>query len=540
MMSMKMQAKAHMAADKSKQEHKDKANKKHHAGPARMSAAQRKTRLDMNLSMEDYETQLAREQNERQEDHKHQVPNKLPNHIQDELHKIESTQYESDEDYDEESLHNKKTMQESVFDRLDTSYSCMPMTQEEQHACESILSRSTHSVLSLMPNHHIDKNGVLRGFRFECHADEKATVLPICKDMFHLIAMYECKQKQKQSRNYFSNPESTDTAQAVSSIMHPQAINIINELDECKHKLQEYLKSMHTLQQSVHTASFDCIRDEISSTRYTQHIPDKRIWSTTQPCRLSLCHAYVRTHQKDAIEHKLFIVVSGYLKIACEELENLWQDSHAHVTCKDFVQSEECHWLRLATMRNHNRIAYEVAKLLNLQIESCSDLDDPNQQQKMAIPTTSTFKTDICLTMDNRVQMVDMGCFLNKSSNGVLFEMFASEGYWLFTGAKDYASEYVYGHIAERDRRMNCFPSQTIQFHRRFRTQQMANVIKIRKARYPMSMYEADTKSNSQLKEDELYFFPHEAFMQKLQMLGFDRNDNILHLMPILSHEDVR
>ena len=77
-----------------------------------------------------------------------------------------------------------------ALERLDCTCARGPLTREELYACENVLSRSKNSLLFLLPNHHIDHTGLLRGFKFECHAEERATVMPIGKEMFDLIAMY--------------------------------------------------------------------------------------------------------------------------------------------------------------------------------------------------------------------------------------------------------------------------------------------------------------------------------------------------------------
>tara|TARA_Y100000389_G_scaffold192889_1_gene220941 strand:+ start:26605 stop:28050 length:1446 start_codon:yes stop_codon:yes gene_type:complete len=427
---------------------------------------------------------------------------------------------------------------ETFLSRLELKYACNPTSPEELNACENVLSKSMHSVIQLLPNHHIDSNGFLRGFKFECHAEEKATVLPIGKDMFDLISMYECKQPT------FDNKMASD-------VIHPDAMRIFNNLVELKEKLKEFMtdfdvNDVRVGQEDGHSkakpASFDCIRDEISSTKYTQQVPDKRTWRESKPNRIGLYHAYVRSHKKDAIEHKMFIVVSGYMHIACEELENLWQDSHSHLSCRDFIQSEECHWLRIATLRNHNRVALQLSQMLQLKLETRLDMDDPSGRQYMAMPTTFSFKTDMYVTDNGRSEVVDSGCFLNRGRNGILFEMFESEGYWLFTGPKDYASDSVYGSISERSKHMNCFPTRTITFSANYVVKKYANVVKVcpqqgsgkRIIFNPTaSNYEDHMCAHNQ--ESRFYYFPNTEFMQTIEQIGFDRNDSVLHLMPILS-----
>ena len=427
----------------------------------------------------------------------------------------------------ENTIKSKETVMNSddntcSLARLECTCARGKLTAEELHAADNVLSKSVNSVLFLLPNHHIDHTGLLRGYKFDCHAEERATVLPFNKEMFDLIAMYECKIPKNLHPGH--------------SRVNPHAMRIFNNHESCQAMIKAYMDSYDCSLPSsnkIKHALFDCIRDEISSTRFTQQVPDKRTWRTSKPARVGLFHAYIRTHRKDAIEHKMFIVVSGCLKMACEELENIWQDIHDKVSCKNFVESEECHWLRIATMRNHNRIAYDIAKILDLKVETRLDLDDPSRKQYMALGTTYSFKSDMYVTDNEHVQVVDMGCFLNRSHNGILFEMHGNEGYWLFTGPKDYASDYTYGLIAEQTKHMNFFPTQTLAFNMHYTVQNYSNVVKVLDTAVDSETVLTD--SENEIKTGKrFYYFPDEDFMKTLEHLGYNRNDSVLHLMPII------
>ena len=177
---------------------------------------------------------------------------------------------------------------------------------------------------------------------------------------------------------------------------------------------------------------------------------DREVWDEQVPRKVGLYHAFVRPHMKDSIEHKLFIVVSGSLPFLDEEFHSLWQDCNTFTTCEQLLKSEELQWFRSATLRNHNRVAARLADALGLPIRCFIDTEDPTGHKRSAHPTTMTMKNDIDIDLHTRrVHVVDGGCFLHKSINGVLFEMHASEGFWLFTGPPDHASYNIYGTISE-------------------------------------------------------------------------------------------
>lgn len=378
--------------------------------------------------------------------------------------------------------------------RIDSKYACRPLTDEELQACESAVSESRHSVLHALPNHHIDALGHQRGFLFECSPKDRVAAMPIGSDMFALSCLYECRPKGGRKPG-----------------LHRDALRIFNEITYCEEALANYISEM-----DIHPelpAAFDCICQN-SGSRYTQRRADERPWRPSVPARVGIFHAFVRTHRKDAIEHKLFICVSGHLHVACEELHNLWQDLRTHnMTCDAFVESEECHWLRRATARNHGRIAHDVAELYGLDVDTSIDVESASQGVRIAMPVVSTYENDMHFDRDNgRLHVADYAALLRRSENGVLFQMFPSEGFWLFQGPKDYACDLVYGTINERDRRIPVLPARTMHTSRAHSTPS-GHVVRV---------------------EDNSWVFPDKQFTHELERLGFNRDDGTVHLMPVV------
>ena len=126
----------------------------------------------------------------------------------------------------ERGAEQKDDASASTLSRLETTFARGPLTKDELFACDNVLSKSINSMLFLLPNHHIDPTGLLRGFKFECHAEERATVLPLSKEMFNLVAMYECKVPK--------------TFSASRTTLHPHAMRIFNTQAEYELKLKQY------------------------------------------------------------------------------------------------------------------------------------------------------------------------------------------------------------------------------------------------------------------------------------------------------------
>lgn len=432
-----------------------------------------------------------------------------------------------------------KTHLSDLADRIDVSYSSRRLLKEELDACESALANSKHSILKILPNHHIDVHGELRGYMFQCHAEEKAEILPICKDMFNLTAAYECVIPSKY--------EESNVA------FHPDALRIVNDTKHFHTTLSTLTSSLQSAM--CKTAKFDCICEHVSDDTFMHHTPDVRQWAPSLPSRIGLYHAFVRTNTKDKIQHKLFIVVSGCLRSACEEFQNIWHDCKQHLSCSDFVSSEEAGWLREATLRNHNRLAYEFAQSMQLTVHSCLDYQDASDSEMMALPCSINFKNDMRLVPNSQlVQIVDSGCFLPDTTNGVLFEMFKSEGYWLFCGPHDFATGIMFGTICEKAKSFPCMPNMCVRLHHRYSVSAVnmfASVVEthtgintdddINDETYD-DTYDnrANATNNNERRQTdgshtEHYLFPDEAFMTDICKLAFERNDGVIHLMPIIA-----
>jgi hypothetical protein len=307
-------------------------------------------------------------------------------------------------------------------------------------------------------------------------------------------------------------------------------------MDEYRQKLAALVDELRT--HTTRVPSFACMVDDNEDEAlnedelvFTKHSCDRDVWDDQIPRKVGLYHAFVRPHTKDSIEHKLFIVLSGSLPFLDEEFHRLWQDCNTFATCEQLLESEELQWFRSATLRNHNRVAASVSDALGLPVRCFIDTEDPTGQRRSAHPTTMTMKSDIDIDLaTRRVHLVDGGCFLHKSYNGVLFEMHASEGFWLFTGPPDHASYNTYGSIFNFHSDMTCFPTTTLKYHEKF----------------PARGTVVTTEHGGQASSDTIFertdaaqvetLFPDENFMRKCEALGFNRNNAIVSLMPLLTY----
>jgi hypothetical protein len=392
-----------------------------------------------------------------------------------------------------------------------------PLTDNERGACEAALHLSQHTKIELLPNVHINEKMELGGFHFEGAGCDTANVLPITNKLFDCIVAYEVSNEMHTSFN-------------------DKVLHVLLNMDEYKQKLGALMAELKG--NTARVPAFSCMVDDNDDEAhnddelvFAKNSCDREVWDEQIPRKVGLYHAFVRPHTKDSIEHKLFIVVSGSLQFLDEEFHRLWQDCNSFTTCEQLLESEELQWFRSATLRNHNRVAARVSDALGLPVRCFIDTEDPTGLRRSAHPTTMTMKSDIDVDLTTRrVHLVDGGCFLHKSTNGVLFEMHASEGFWLFTGPPDHASYNTYGTIFNFHKDMTCFPTSTLRYHEKFLPR--GTVVSTQHGGEHMKDTIFERKDVAQVET----LFPDENFMRRCEALGFNRNNAIVSLMPLLTY----
>jgi len=406
--------------------------------------------------------------------------------------------------------------------RVVWSYCNSALWQEEIEAATNAVSQSPHTKIVVMPNHNLNLDGEMGGFLFSAHPQDSASVLPVGKRMCAGVSMYECILREEQQP------------------FNAQVLHVVNNLPRYRAALREYVQTLRDSE--VQPASFECIpvRDRSTVDVDTETELDinvlqpreQHVWRSELPDKVGLYHAYSACGGAAVREHKLYIVVSGCLTHAAEELHNLWQDTKHSITCAEFVQSEELQWLRMATQRNHNRIAADLASIFDLDVPTTLDLDDPTGERRMLYPTTSTLHNDLvhCEHTD-RVKLTDCACLPENSTNGILFEMYSAEGFWLYHGPRDFSNCNSYGSEFACTGPDSAFPTKTCRFNERFKASMRADVVHI-----PRSSSDDTLRPAGVTDDTNQFLYPSESFMRVLQRLGFNRNDGITHLMPLVCY----
>jgi hypothetical protein len=412
---------------------------------------------------------------------------------------------------------------------LDLRHELTPLSLQERDAAKNILGSSRHTKLTMMPNHGMNISGELEGFAFTCASDDPASVLPLTKSSMSTTAIYECLQDNGASYLRLTS----DVAGATRTLAE-----IISALDQ---------------QQVSEPLSLDCMPD-MDFAALTQHtFKDQRTWSENVPAKIGVYHCFMRASAQNMREHKIFIVVSGSCRQASEELYNMWLDARDHITAGQFIACAEVDWLRKATLRHHNRLAARVAQALNLPVRLIEDINSVDSVS-MLLPTTNCVTRDIAPARGG-VLVTSDAVVLDACKSGVVFDCFATEGFWVFTGPRDMSSYRTFGTEFKVTGADQCFPTRTVRYHRLFTTRDKSNVVTPYGRRVTSfdSGYEmrwgildherGDALAHGQMLDHVFYqnacsdmtgfLFPHSAFMQILANLGFNPNDGITNLMPI-------
>jgi hypothetical protein len=385
-----------------------------------------------------------------------------------------------------------------------------PLTAQELDAARNCVSASQHTKLTLLPNHALNPDGELEGFVFECCAEDPASVLPLTKATFATTAVYEC----------LPDPGAFLELSANAARAAAELLEVVRSLE---HDPAEPLR-------------FDCMPDWDNP---AAQLKDQRPWRESVPAKIGVYHAFMRTTAQNMREHKLFIVVSGHCRHASEELYNLWLDARETISARQFIECAELDWLRKATLRHHNRLAARVAKRLGLSVRYLDDVDAVTSTSAL-LPTTSCVCRDIALTR-GRIALTSDAVLLERSKSGVVFDCFASEGFWVFMGPRDTGSYRMFGTELRVAAANAAMPSKTVRHHRLFPAREKANVVSAPPRRVqdvlcddlaanPSVVYHsAETAFTS-------YLFPHADFVQALTRLGYDINDGVTNLMPIVTY----
>jgi hypothetical protein len=409
---------------------------------------------------------------------------------------------------------------------LDTRFAHRSLTRQEHDAALNSVTSSQHTKLTVMPNHALNCEGELEGFVFECAAEDSASVLPISKSSFLTTAIYECLQDNGSSFLELTTNMSATTA-----------------------KLREMMEHIESRDNETEHLKFDCM-PELDASVDSQHtFKDQRVWRENTPAKIGIYHCFMRTTSQNMREHKIFIVVTGYCKHASEELHNMWLDARHDITAGQFMACAELDWLRKATLRHHSRLAARLAQALNLNVRFIEDVNAVDDVC-MLLPSTSCVCRDLAL-VNGRVLVTSDAALIDTCKSGLLFDCYASEGFWVFMGPRDTGSYRMFGNEFQVTGKYQGFPTKTVRYNKLFPPREKTNLVTpygrqsvgacdtvVQQAVLHTGAAEHNVLYSSPRTSITSFMFPHAGFINVLSQLGFNQNDGIINLMPITAYCD--
>lgn len=171
-------------------------------------------------------------------------------------------------------------------------------------------------MICVMPTHHIDEYGSLKGFAYQCSVGSPINNLPISRHTFHGHTACECVIDSKG------------------------IVALLSDIDTCRKKMQNFLKTLRNRSLMEQVATFQCMPENAECMReggYVSSITSKRAvdsqpWVPEMPNLVGIYHAFVRGHNRDTRVHKLFIIVSGGCSKASDDFYNHVLDCHGEAT----------------------------------------------------------------------------------------------------------------------------------------------------------------------------------------------------------------
>jgi hypothetical protein len=416
---------------------------------------------------------------------------------------------------------------------VDLSFSqTRTLTRQQQDAAQNCVAGSKHSRITLLPNHSLTTEGELEGFSFQCSVEDSAAMLPISKSTFGMTAIYECLMSPQQAAGQVPTPY----------------LQLVSDMQQSTAKLQEVVSDLEN--SPLEPLKLDCMPDWENLHQSMHNIRDQREWVENMPGKIGLYHCFMRTNAQNRREHKVFIVISGHCAHASEELYNLWLDARESISAREFMQCAEISWLRQSTMRHHNRLAARVAHKFNLTVRFMTDASAVGPPTDMLLPTTCTVYRDLSMHQ-NVVQVSNDAAIMSLNKSGVIFDCWGSEGFWVFMGPRDMSSYKIFG-TDFRTSKALAFPCKTVRYHMQYQPRDRNSLVITPSVSTVSSASTAECKDlvsklaahdptqtclhQSACRKFSGFMFPHTAFVQELEKLGFNQNDGITNLMPIVAY----
>jgi hypothetical protein len=391
--------------------------------------------------------------------------------VYSDTHPIEEDEtYEDDAAFQESPRPKEK---ESVLNRLHVRQALHPLTSDEVITYNSLLARDDRSEVFVMPTHHIDAPGNLRGFRLVVDKQSDCMLLPITREMFMGSTCVECDPGDRDIHPDVIRLLSNSTA------VKKSILNMLSDISNHPTDMNVGLEHMPVIGDTeaiAVTADDNCtgkernqillenlIAERIGHRSTTMRGRDSRPWKCDMPTSVGVYHAHVRSRDSGRRHHKLFIVVSGGCRRASEQFYNMNLDLVGNATAFEIQSCEESWWLRRTSTRSRCKAIQMVADALSLQVPVAGDVFDFEDRASLPVYTTDTMDHSISETDDGRIALFNECCDTTSVSNGIICRQHPTEGVWIFQGSQQSAIGTLsnFGGVFGHQERCGAFPTST-------------------------------------------------------------------------------
>jgi hypothetical protein len=423
---------------------------------------------------------------------------------------------------------------------VDTRFTLYPLTKDEAETAYVLVNgvdengetnvNATSRVMRMAPTHNIDTKGELCGYRFSTSSTDSSSVLPINHEMFHGTSAVHCLKRGHGRVN-------------------EDAVRLLADVPWCEETMRTLMKaisqeSSDALSSEIRgVPSFDCFPIDSDcdeqmnafSADQASRMRDAKAWVCEEPVSIGIYHAYARRF-KDVREHCLFIVCTGGCRTACDQFMNIAVDlaSADAATAQELCDSQEVWWLRTLCSRMRGRLINRVAQAFGLPVLTVRDPYSFDSDQVMFLSSIETLSHDVqSMRRGSGVSVYNECVNTSTTRNGVLCSMNMSEGYWLFKGPPSNCDSTLdYGSVFGNERECGIFPTSASRLSNEQMTHNMNHGCHV-----VMDACSADGfvfPDETQTRERSHCIKFDEAFMRNLETMGWQRDNGIMEMMPIV------
>ncbi|KAJ1465920.1 hypothetical protein T484DRAFT_1757075 [Baffinella frigidus] len=261
----------------------------------------------------------------------------------------------------------------------------------------------------------------------------------------------------------------------------------------------------------------------------------RKAWVCDEPVSIGVYHAYARRF-KDVREHCLFVVCSGGCRTACDQFMNIAVDlaSVNAATTQELCDSQEVWLLRTLCSRMRGRLINRVAQAFALPVLTVRNPYSFDTDQVMFLSHIETLSHDIQpMRRGTGVSVYNECVNTSTTRNGILCNMNMSEGYWLFKGPPSNCDSTLdYGSVFGNERDCGIFPTSASRLTKEQMTHNMNHGCHVVVDTCSSEGFVFPDEKCKQERSNCIKF--DESFMRNLETMGWQRDNGIMEMMPIV------